>query len=242
MVDQQTWERRTEWPMAGVALLFLVAYSCQVLLTLTPAWHAVCEAVITGSWVLFVVDYVVRLVLAERRLHWFLHHLLEFLVVVLPAIRPLRLLRLVAMVTVAQRAIGGAIRGKVLVYTICTSTLLLYVASLAMLEAERGHPDSSVKSFGEALWWSMTTVTTVGYGDYSPVTTTGRLIAAALMIGGISLIGVVTATIASWIVEQVAEEDAAKQAATANQIEELRHEVRRLTESLRATEQKMPTS
>ncbi|MFD1810640.1 potassium channel family protein [Rhodococcus gannanensis] len=242
MVDQQTWERRTEWPMAGIAFLFLIAYSCQVLLTLTPNWHTVCEAVITGSWVLFVVDYVARLVLAERRLHWFFHHLLEFLVVVLPAIRPLRLLRLVAMVTVMQRAIGGAIRGKVLIYTICTSTLLLYVASLAMLEAERDHPDSSVKTFGEALWWSMTTVTTVGYGDYSPVTTTGRLIAAALMIGGISLIGVVTATIASWIVEQVAEEDAAKQAATAHQIEELRHEVRRLTESLSASEQKMPTS
>lgn len=232
MMSQQGWERRTEWPMAGVAFGFLVAYSVQVLLQPVGGWADVCSVVITGSWVLFVVDYAVRLYLADRRVHWFVHHLLEFAVVVLPAIRPLRMLRLVAMVTVMQRAIGGAIRGKVLIYTIATSSLLLYAASLAMLEAERGHPDSTVNSFGEALWWSMTTVTTVGYGDYAPVTTTGRFIAAGLMIGGISLIGVVTATIASWIVEQVAEEDSAKQAATAREIEELRHEVRRLTERL----------
>ncbi|MFF0814855.1 potassium channel family protein [Rhodococcus sp. NPDC003318] len=232
MMSQQGWEQRTEWPMAGAALAFLVAYSVQVLVQPTGAWGALCAAVISGSWILFVVDYFARLYLAERRLHWFFRHLLEFVVVVLPAIRPLRLLRLVAMVTVMQRAIGGAIRGKVLIYTIATSSLLIYVASLAMLEAERGHPDATVNSFGEALWWSMTTVTTVGYGDYSPVTTTGRFIAAGLMIGGISLIGVVTATIASWIVEQVAEEDSAKQAATAREIEELRYEVRRLTDRL----------
>jgi voltage-gated potassium channel len=232
MTSQEQWERRTEWPMAVVAFAFLVAYSCEVLLDLSAGWAAVCSALMSGTWLLFVIDYVARLYLAERRVHWFFRHLHEFVVVVLPAIRPLRLLRLVAMVTVMQRAIGGAIRGKVLIYTISTSSLLLYVASLAMYEAERNHPDSTVNSFGEALWWSMTTVTTVGYGDYSPVTTTGRLIAAALMIGGISLIGVVTATIASWIVEQVSEEDKAKQAATAHQIEELRHEVRRLTDRL----------
>ncbi len=218
--------------MAGVALCFLVAYSCQVLGDLTGRWQAVCAVVILGSWVLFFVDYTARLILADQRLRWFAHHLFDFAVVLLPAIRPLQLLRLLAMLSVMHRAVGGAIRGKVMIYTIASSVLLIYVASLAMLEAERGQPGSTVTTFGEALWWSMATVTTVGYGDFSPVTTTGRFVAAGLMIGGISLIGVVTATIASWIVEQVSEGDAAHQAATALQIEELRNEVARLGERL----------
>ncbi len=83
------------------------------------------------------------------------------------------------------------------------------------------------------MWWSITTVTTIGYGDLYPVTVTGRVIAVALMIGGISLVGVVTASIASWIVQRVSEAETGNQAATAAQIEELRDEVRGLAQQLR---------
>jgi voltage-gated potassium channel len=78
------------------------------------------------------------------------------------------------------------------------------------------------------VWWSITTVTTA-YNDLTPLTGAGRVIAVALMIGGISLIGICTATLASWIVQRVAEEDTANQAATAAQINELRDEIHRLT-------------
>ena len=57
----------------------------------------------------------------------------------------------------------------------------------------------------------------------------GRVVAVALMIGGITLVGTVTATLASWIVQRVAEEDTANEAATRAQIEELREEIRRLS-------------
>ena len=79
----------------------------------------------------------------------------------------------------------------------------------------------------------MTTITTVGYGDLTPLTPTGRAIAVLLMIGGITLVGSITATLASWIVQRVAEEDTASQAATAAQIEELRAEIRLLTDQVR---------
>lgn len=58
-----------------------------------------------------------------------------------------------------------------------------------------------------------TSITTVGYGDMYPVTTTGRVIAALLMIGGISLVGSITATIASWIVQTVTVDETATAAA-----------------------------
>jgi voltage-gated potassium channel len=110
---------------------------------------------------------------------------------------------------------------------------IVYAASLAILEAERGQPHSEINTFGDALWWAMTTVTTVGYGDLSPVTATGRMVAVALMLAGITLLGIVTATLASWIVQRVSEEDAASDAVTAAEIQGLRDEIRHLAASVR---------
>ncbi|MGZ0712641.1 potassium channel family protein (plasmid) [Coraliomargarita sp. W4R53] len=88
----------------------------------------------------------------------------------------------------------------------------------------------------QSLWWAFVTITTVGYGDYYPATTTGRLIAVGLMIGGIALIGVVTATLASWIVERVSDqnETAATPPATEAPLEALSREVAELNDMIRA--------
>lgn len=87
--------------------------------------------------------------------------------------------------------------------------------------AERAAPASKIKTFPDALWWAVATVTTVGYGDYAPTTGTGRCTAVGLMVAGIALLGVVTATLASWLVQKVAEQDDANQAVTQQQIAEL---------------------
>ncbi|HEY9315658.1 potassium channel family protein [Williamsia sp.] len=222
------WEKRTEWPLAAVAVIFLVAYSLQVLARPEGDSETVLIAVVAVTWLLFAVDYVCRLMLSTQRLRWFSRHLLDLAIVALPILRPLRLLRLVIVIGVFHNVVGAITRGRVIVYTVASAILLVYVASLAILEAERPQPDSGIKTFGEALWWSITTVTTVGYGDYAPVSATGRMIAVLLMLGGISLIGVVTATLASWIVQRVAEEDTANQLATAEQLDLLRSELAEL--------------
>ncbi|RDH79877.1 ion transporter [Mycolicibacterium moriokaense] len=228
------WERRTEWPLAAIAVIFLAIYSVEVLLQPPSHVRTTLEIVNSVLYLAFVCDYFVRLSLARRKVRWFFTHLLDLAIVALPFLRPLRLLRLLVLVKVMQHAVGVAIRGRVVLYTACSAVLLIYVASLAVLEAERGNPASDIQSFGEAVWWSITTVTTVGYGDFAPVTDTGRVIAVLLMIGGISLLGVVTGTLASWIVQRVSEEDDENQAATRAQINALRADVQRLTEEVRA--------
>ena len=226
------WEHRAEWPLAAVAAVFLIAYSVDVLAQ-PRGWGAHLVTLATwGSWACFTVDYVARFSLATDKRRWFVRHLLDLAIVLLPLLRSLRLLRLIVLVGAMQKAVGNAIRGKVVVYTISGAVLLVYVASLAVLQTERGAPGAHIVNFGDAVWWAITTITTVGYGDMYPVTTTGRVIAALLMIGGISLVGSITATIASWIVQTVAIEDKAHAMATAAHVDELRAEIAALREAI----------
>jgi voltage-gated potassium channel len=230
----QRWERYAEWPLAAAALVFLGLFSFQVLVQPHGREAHIIWAVDWAIWGLFVLDYVVRLGLASNRRHWFLRHLLDFAIVTLPLLRPLRLLRLLVLIEVLQKAVGNAFRGRIVVYTASGVVLLIYTASLAVLDKERYLHGATINSFGKAIWWSITTVTTVGYGDVYPVTNAGRVIAVFLMIGGISLVGVVTAALASWIIQRVAEEETATQAATETHIEELRSDIRELAQELRA--------
>jgi voltage-gated potassium channel len=234
----QRWERYAEWPLAAAALLFLGLFSVQVLARPHGREAYVLWVISWIVWGLFIVDYVVRLYLASNRWHWFVRHLLDFAIVALPLVRPLRLLRLLVLIEVLQSAIGNAFRGRIVVYTVSGVLLLIYTSSLAVFDKERFLPGATINSFGKALWWSITTVTTVGYGDVYPVTNTGRIIAVLLMIGGISLVGVVTAALASWIIERVSEEETVVQTATAAHIEELRGEIRELSEELRGRGQR----
>jgi voltage-gated potassium channel len=223
------WERATEWPLMGAAVLFLAAWAWPILdLTLSSATVAVLNVVVWVTWALFALDYVVRLAQAADRWDFVKHNLLDLAVIILPLLRPLRLLRLVTLLTFVNRRASSGLRGKVAVYMFGGSSLLGFVAALAVLKAERPHPDATITTFGDALWWAITTMTTVGYGDTYPVTTTGRFVAAGLMVGGIALLGTVTGTLASWLTEKVAEAAAPDD----DQVAALRAEVARLTEEL----------
>ena len=226
----ERWQKTTEWPTMLAAVLYLVVYSWQVLDSAGP--HPGAGLVLQAIWLTFALHYMISLVLAPSRGAWFVRHLHELAIVALPMLRPLRLLRLLTTLSILHRVVGGALRGRVVVYVIGASTLLVYISALAMYDAEGGHPDSIITNFWDALWWAVVSVTTVGYGDLYPITLTGRLIAVALMIYGIALLGVVTATLASWLVQQVAVEEAETAAATVAHVEQLSREIVELREML----------
>jgi voltage-gated potassium channel len=231
----ERWEDATEWWLTAAALLFLAAYALPVVdPDLAAPWPTVCRAVTAGAWIAFAVDYVVRLGLSVDRWTFVRTHLLDLAVITLPLLRPLRLLRLVTLLSVLNRHAGSSLRGRVAVYVVGATSLLVLVAALAALDAERGHPDGNIDGFGDALWWSFATVTTVGYGDRFPVTSTGRVVAAGLMLTGIALLGVVTATVASWLVDRVRQVGEEQEAVTRRDLQTLTAEIARLRASVDA--------
>ncbi len=232
---EKRWVAVTEWPLTISAVAFLAAYAWPILdPQLSPGWRTFCAAVTWGAWVLFGVDYLGRLALAEHRAEFVRRNLVDLAVIVLPLLRPLRLLRLVTALNALNRHVSGSLRGRVAVYVVGSTVLVLFVAALAILDAERNQPDGTIRNFSDALWWSITTVSTVGYGDRYPVTGGGRLIAAGLMVAGIALLGVVTASLASWLISKVREVQEDSQAATRRDVAELAVEVAALRREITA--------
>lgn len=203
------WERRAEVPLALLALAFLVAYAWPVLdPRLSPDLAGFFAAVSWTVWGAFVLDLLARLWLADDRKRYAVRHWYDVALVALPLLRPLRLLRLLALVRILDRSAASNLAGRVLIYVSGAALMAVGLGALAILDAERDADGANITTAGDALWWSATTVTTVGYGDRFPVTTEGRLVAVVLMVVGIGLVGSVTASIASWLLARVAAEQA----------------------------------
>ncbi|MFJ4875521.1 potassium channel family protein [Streptomyces sp. NPDC088745] len=232
---QVRWERRTQTPLLGLALAFALAYAVPIVAPDAP--RGVLRACTWAEWTVwaaFALDYLVRLALAPAKWLFVRSHPLDLLAVLLPLARPLTLLRLVSTLLLVGRRARMAPQVTLTAYVGGSVVGLLMFGSLAVLEVERDAPGGNIKTLGDAVWWSFTTMTTVGYGDHSPTTGLGRVLAVGLMLSGIALLGVVTANIAAWFISRFERDDAEERRQTALlealslEIKELRAEVRRL--------------
>lgn len=225
---QLLWERRSQTPLLVLAVGFAVAYAVPIVVPDASAQvHRACTYAEWVVWGAFAVDYVVRLGLAADRRHFVRTHWLDLCAVVLPLAQPLRLLRLVSTLLLVGRRARMAPQIRLTTYVAGAVVGLLMFGSLAVLSVERDAPDGNIKNLGDAVWWSFTTMTTVGYGDHSPTTGLGRVLAVGLMLSGIALLGVVTANIAAWFISRFERDDRAERLQLAA-IEELHAEVRAL--------------
>ena len=191
-------ERMTELPLLVLGFAMVPLLAAPLFWDLSPVSRAVTFGLDTLIWALFAADLAVKVAVAPRRVEYVRRHWLEVLVVLFPVARPLRILRLIVF---GSRSYRGVVRlayfDALVVYAI---GLVLIVATLVM-SAERGH-NPELDSFPDALWWSIGTVTTVGYGDVVPATQVGRAFAYVLMIGGIGLFSALTANFASILVRR----------------------------------------
>ncbi|MGE0227946.1 MAG: potassium channel family protein [Dehalococcoidia bacterium] len=199
-------ERLTEVPLTMLALVMIPLLLTPLIVELPPA---VDQAITAGDWFIwaaFAVDYGVKLTVAPRPLEYARRNWIQALVVFLPFLRPLRLLALFRLGRVAA-AVGLNVQLlRSLAYQRGTSFVLAAVMLIAVLGAttaffaERDAASSNIRTFGDSLWWTLSTMTTVGYGDRYPVTALGRGVALALMLFGIAALSALTATVAAYIV------------------------------------------
>lgn len=199
-----TYESKTQHALTFLALVFLIIYAGQVLVE--PTNESMVRLLNYFSWTIwavFLFDYLLRLYLATDRMSYFKRRILELVVIALPMLRPLRSLRVLSLANLTTRKqesdylLNGA-------RIVAASTLLLvFIGALSVLDAERNAPGANITNFGDALWWAFVTITTVGFGEYYPVTLVGRTISVIMMFIGIALVGVITAGFASWFLAKM---------------------------------------
>ena len=188
--------------LTALAVVYLAAFSYPAFVH--PVTQQVQNILDSIQWVVygvFAIDVVVGLAVSKNRKLYLRTHPLEVLSVALPVLRPLRLLRLITVGSLVIQRVAVGRQFAILVKVFLFSVLVAYIAAVQITIVERQIEGSNIKSFGDGLWWALTTVTTVGYGDRYPTSTEGRAIAFALMLVGISLMGVITASVAAWFVK-----------------------------------------
>jgi voltage-gated potassium channel len=207
--------RFTELPLALLAILIVPALILEES-SQNTGWR---EAATIANWIVwlaFCAEYLAKLALSPSRLRFVRAAWFDLAIIVLsppfwvPAVlqgtravrvvRALRLLRFVragAVAAMGLRFAADALRHRRFHYVAFTATVIISLGAICIFAVEHGH-NPAIQSVADAFWWAIVTTTTVGYGDVSPVTPVGRLIAVALMFVGIGFIGVFTATITSF--------------------------------------------
>jgi len=194
----EAYEKAANPTLFGMSFVFLAAWTLLVAVTDGPQWFvALLAGAVIAIWVVFVADVVARMTLADSAWRWALAHPLQILGVLLPVLYPFRVLGVFTRETFAAGAKGLLRTGQAVVLS---AIVLIWVCAVTVLYFERGVYGASIANFGDALWWACVTVTSVGYGDFAPVTVPGRATGVVLMFAGLSIVGVITATVAAWIV------------------------------------------
>ncbi|MEU2063493.1 ion channel [Streptomyces sp. NPDC013455] len=197
------WESGAALPLGIASLVYLASYAAHVLLPGLPGpVRVTLRSVQLLAWALFVVDYAVRWRLSGAGLRFVPRHWLDTVVVLLPLMRPVRIVRTYEAV---QRRGGRprlALHARVIVYAGLSAALLGFAGALSVYQQEHAAPHATIRTFGDSVWWTCSTLATVGYGDVAPVTPWGRTIAVGLMACGLALLGAVTGSFSSLLLQR----------------------------------------
>jgi voltage-gated potassium channel len=202
------YERNADLPLMVLSLAVIPLVAVEYLVDLAPRAEEGLEITYAVVWLAFVADYLIKLVLSDNKREYFRTEWLSLVLNVLTvplafnplaifrAARSLRLLRVFRLGAVAARGAHRIVqfpesKNSQLAVTAASFLMITMVSAVLVLAVEEGTRGSEIDTMGQSLWWAVSTVTTVGYGDIAPHTTAGRLFALVPMIAGVALIAVV---------------------------------------------------
>jgi voltage-gated potassium channel len=184
-----------------LAIVFLVVFSIPAFYeNLGETASNTLEQILWFIWGVFILDFGFEFFKASEKKSYLIKHWFDVLALIFPFFRPLRLMRLFSFGSLLLSKVSVAKSMNIAIKVAITAIFIAYVCGIQITLIERPIEGSNIKNAADGLWWAITTVTTVGYGDRFPVTTAGRSIAFGLMVVGISLVGVITANVAAWFV------------------------------------------
>jgi len=205
--------------------IFILVVTILSLLVMAALILPLDEATLTAlqAWdnvicVIFLIDFAYNITGSRPRTEYFIHQRgwLDLLgsIPTLGVFRFTALLRLARLSRLARimRLLGGQNRRALVrdvvrnrsqyaaFITVLLALVVMSVSSVLILQFESRSPDAKIVTGGDALWWAVVTITTVGYGDYYPVTALGRIVAVFVMVSGIGIIGALASILASLLV------------------------------------------
>lgn len=162
--------------------------------------------------VIYFIDFILLLKQAPNKLKFMRWGWIDLFsaVPIFHVTAPFRIFRLIRLIRIVRAFVSvrnfldhlfsNRIKGFFTISILITTIVLLF-SSILVLELESDSPKANIKTAEDALWWSYVTMSSVGYGDYYPVTSGGRILAVLLMTSGIALFGTFTAVLAAWFLK-----------------------------------------
>jgi voltage-gated potassium channel len=193
------YEARTTGWLSALALVYLFTFTAQSIWYYPDEpWFIYMGLFGYLLWLLFAIDLLFRFLVDPVKKSFFRNNALDTITVVIPQLRALRALRAFTSKGILSRGKTGSIlTSGGIASGILGVLLIVWVGGLMVLNAERDAPNAEIVTFEDAIWWGFETITTVGYGDFVPVTSIGRLLAILIMFVGIGVLSTVTATVAA---------------------------------------------
>jgi voltage-gated potassium channel len=193
-------EEITKYPLAVLGAAWLVLGIIVVTTGINHTASTVAVSTLFALWAVILLEYLVRLAITPDTRGYLRRRWVEPVAVAVPALQHWHLIgmeRMTLMVHEGELRLEYILRHHSLFRVLIAAFGTLFLGAWAVLLFEENAKTGNIHSYPQALWWAIVTVTTVGYGDKYPVTGGGRVVATVLMLVGIGLIGVLTATVAS---------------------------------------------
>lgn len=198
-------EHLTRYPMTLLGVAWLVVAIVTLTRRVNGGTTTVLVGVLFGLWALMAAEYLVRLAVCPDRRGYLRRRWVEPATVVVPVFQGWHVLgmeRVTLLVHEGALRVESIMRHHSLFRVLGAAIGTVFLGAWLTLLFEDNAAGANIHSYPTALWWAVVTVTTVGYGDRFPVTAGGRSVAVVLMLLGIGLIGVLTATVASVFVKE----------------------------------------